>query len=482
MPPFRVLASDAGARVGAYGAMETPTLLLQTNFGSPPYLMRDLQSSLPLSIVPAAALRYPHFWSHDAAVAATGKNMSAFASLQGRLTVLTLLDPGRPVPSQGGESHLDVQTWFGRRPVKPAEYLVGVSRMRPDLFVSFSDEVTPAAGNNRTRAAAERSYAWLEATLSSPALSGQAEPLNCLAFVPCAPKDVDRSAAVARVVAAIGKERGPATPAAVVRGVALGQLPGPEEACGSAERARILASVLPVLPPALLRLLPGVGGPLDMLDAIASGVDVLDGDYTDALTTAGCAAAFVYVPGSARPPPAAGGEGGGKAVAFGAVRNPQAEEGAALAPPLAAAAPAAAGIASPAPSAAMAPRKPSVKGFGGGIDAATAARHAAVLGADSFRLRLTSVAFAADRAPLVPGCGCFACAGAVSVPGATGTHPGHSRAYVHHLLTCQEMLGPVLLAAHNAWHVGAFLAAVRAAVREGRFAEYVAWFKAINAA
>lgn len=48
-----------------------------------------------------------------------------------------------------------------------------------------------------------------------------------------------------------------------------------------------------------------------------------------------------------------------------------------------------------------------------------------------------------DKGPLLPGCGCFACA-------------RHSRAYVHHLLNAHEMLGEVLLEAHNTSHMNGF--------------------------
>ncbi|PNH12647.1 Queuine tRNA-ribosyltransferase subunit QTRTD1, partial [Tetrabaena socialis] len=89
-------------------------------------------------------------------------------------------------------------------------------------------------------------------------------------------------------------------------------------------------------------------------------------------------------------------------------------------------------------------------------------------GADDTKINLWSTAHRLDKAPLLPGCGCFACR-------------RHSRAYVHHLLNTHEMLAEVLLEAHNTSHMQAFCQAVREAVAEGRFEQFRAWFRSLRA-
>jgi hypothetical protein len=140
----------------------------------------------------------------------------------------------------------------------------------------------------------------------------------------------------------------------------------------------------------------------------------------------------------------------------------------------------------------------------------------AALGFDGTKLNLWAVTYRLDKRPLVPGCSCFAC-----------TH--HSRAYIHHLLqvrrvTCvfwcaraslplmhsctacspaprcrgpaathkhcppvcalhahpqtHEILGGVLLETHNTHWWLAWFGALRAAIQQGRLAEYAAWFTA----
>ncbi len=49
-----------------------------------------------------------------------------------------------------------------------------------------------------------------------------------------------------------------------------------------------------------------------------------------------------------------------------------------------------------------------------------------------------------------------------------------SRAYLHHLVKAEEMLGPRLLTQHNLWFYGALVRAARAAIEEGRYARWAA--------
>jgi queuine tRNA-ribosyltransferase len=67
--------------------------------------------------------------------------------------------------------------------------------------------------------------------------------------------------------------------------------------------------------------------------------------------------------------------------------------------------------------------------------------------------------FADDGGPLDPKCGCPLCT-------------KHSRAYLHHLFRCEEMLGPMLLTWHNIQYYQDLMAGMRAAIAEGRFDDF----------
>ncbi len=67
--------------------------------------------------------------------------------------------------------------------------------------------------------------------------------------------------------------------------------------------------------------------------------------------------------------------------------------------------------------------------------------------------------YADDPTPLDPGCECPACS-------------RHSRAYLHHLFRCQEMLGPILLTWHNITYYQSLMRGIRGSIRTGEFSAY----------
>ena len=72
---------------------------------------------------------------------------------------------------------------------------------------------------------------------------------------------------------------------------------------------------------------------------------------------------------------------------------------------------------------------------------------------------LRNARFIDDDAPLDPQCGCLACT-------------RHSRAYLHHLFRCEEMLGPILLTQHNLTYYQSLMQGARAAILAQNYAEY----------
>jgi len=70
-------------------------------------------------------------------------------------------------------------------------------------------------------------------------------------------------------------------------------------------------------------------------------------------------------------------------------------------------------------------------------------------------LNLRNAKHAEETRPLDPDCGCPACR-------------NHSRAYLHHLIKSEEMLGPMLLTWHNITYYQHLMARLRAAILDGR--------------
>jgi queuine tRNA-ribosyltransferase len=79
-------------------------------------------------------------------------------------------------------------------------------------------------------------------------------------------------------------------------------------------------------------------------------------------------------------------------------------------------------------------------------------------------VNLRNARHADDRAPLDSECPCPACT-------------GYSRAYLHHLCRAGEILGSMLLTAHNLRYYADLMAAMRTAIEAGSLAEFAAGFE-----
>ena len=83
-------------------------------------------------------------------------------------------------------------------------------------------------------------------------------------------------------------------------------------------------------------------------------------------------------------------------------------------------------------------------------------------------LRIRNARYKSDERPVDETCGCHACA-------------NFSRAYLHHLDRCGEMLGPMLATIHNLHYYLNLMREVRAALDAGKFDTFVARFHAERA-
>jgi len=91
-------------------------------------------------------------------------------------------------------------------------------------------------------------------------------------------------------------------------------------------------------------------------------------------------------------------------------------------------------------------------------------------------LKIRNARHKSDERPLDETCTCYACAGNSGVPHALGGRDGFSRAYLHHLDRCGEMLGPMLTTVHNLHYYLNLMREVRAALDAGSFGAFVQQF------
>jgi len=96
-------------------------------------------------------------------------------------------------------------------------------------------------------------------------------------------------------------------------------------------------------------------------------------------------------------------------------------------------------------------------------------------------LKIRNARHKSDPQPLDTTCTCYACAGNSGVSWDDGGRAGFSRAYLHHLDRCGEMLGPMLASIHNLHYYVNLMREVRSALEAGGFAAFAATFRAHRA-
>lgn len=96
-------------------------------------------------------------------------------------------------------------------------------------------------------------------------------------------------------------------------------------------------------------------------------------------------------------------------------------------------------------------------------------------------LKIRNARHKSDAQPLDTSCTCYACAGSSGVSWDEGGREGFSRAYLHHLDRCGEMLGPMLASIHNLHYYLHLMQEVRNALEAKRFGGFVVQFHADRA-
>jgi len=90
-------------------------------------------------------------------------------------------------------------------------------------------------------------------------------------------------------------------------------------------------------------------------------------------------------------------------------------------------------------------------------------------------LKIRNARHRSDERPLDETCSCYACKGVTNPDGSVSG--GFSRAYLHHLERCGEMLAPMLASIHNLHYYLNLMSEVRQSLEVGRFAAFTAQFR-----
>jgi queuine tRNA-ribosyltransferase len=90
-------------------------------------------------------------------------------------------------------------------------------------------------------------------------------------------------------------------------------------------------------------------------------------------------------------------------------------------------------------------------------------------------LKIRNARHRSDERPLDETCTCYACKGTTRPNGSVSG--GFSRAYLHHLERCGEMLAPMLASIHNLHYYLNLMREVREALEAGRFAPFAEQFR-----
>ena len=94
-------------------------------------------------------------------------------------------------------------------------------------------------------------------------------------------------------------------------------------------------------------------------------------------------------------------------------------------------------------------------------------------------LKIRNARYKSEDAPVDMTCSCYTCKGRTMLDGTASG--GFSRAYMHHLDRCGEMLGPMLSSIHNLHYYLNLMQEVRDALDAGTFGAFVAQFHADRA-
>jgi len=340
--------------------------------------------------------------------------------LKGHVTYCSFRNPRLNPSVHGGDAVCSVETVGGRRKVSPRDLLDCQRTMRANIVAAPGEEVAmDVVAPRRAHRAVSRAKDWLKDILDAKAQEPALDfDWYVLASIQGGGNIKERQKACQLSAATEG-----------VSGFWLGGL-GYSESISA--RGRVIEAITSVLPEALPRFLPlGDGSPIEVLQAVLLGVDVLEVCYPVQAAAQGCALIFsCEMPIDWESDATADAE---------ALRSliPAPSPPAAVDAVTEVAAPTEV-VAADAPPDAGAPELPK------------AVR----------QLHLRAPECREDFGPIDE----------------TSVVRQYSRAYFYHLLEVRELLGTQLLVRHNLQVYENFFASVREHIRKGTLRRFAAWF------
>ncbi|KAL6973893.1 tRNA-guanosine(34) preQ1 transglycosylase [Sarracenia purpurea var. burkii] len=255
--------------------METPALLLSTRKGLPFFIPPDLLSSLPFPhshLLQCSPLHFleglsPKIMSNIGGLhQMLGLHKYAFAAVP-RDSVVCL-----PECDGTNKTGASFETPCGRLLIKPLEYMKMINSMKPNLWVTLADEVPVWVSGKRNKTAVDRTIKWLD---------------DCIKL-----SLTDGAIFGAIVGGSSVEERQRCTEEVTKRNVSGYWIGGFGLGESMDERPPLLNAVTDNLPEQKPRLICDLGFPEEVLQGIASGIDLFDSTYIYHLTIGGFALTF----------------------------------------------------------------------------------------------------------------------------------------------------------------------------------------------
>ncbi|MCO5575132.1 hypothetical protein L7F22_028929 [Adiantum nelumboides] len=165
------------------------------------------------------------------------------------------------------------QTPFGRRLVKPMDYMDVINAMQPDIWASLPDEAPSWVTSKRTKQSVERTLDWLDCCLGLKQKDANIG-LGCI---------VGGASQEDRIFSAQETAKRDVSGFSIC-GFGLGE--------SAEDRGLLLEAIMANLPDEKPRHISGLGMPEEVLQAVSAGIDVFDSTYPHILTMSGLAMVF----------------------------------------------------------------------------------------------------------------------------------------------------------------------------------------------
>ncbi|THU55682.1 hypothetical protein C4D60_Mb11t09150 [Musa balbisiana] len=258
--------------------IETPSLLILTRKGLPTFVSCDHLAALPTPDSLLLHVSPLHFL--DCPSSKTISNIGGLHQMLGlheHFFVAAPRDSLESLPESEGTNKLGAsfETPCGRRLIKPSAYVEKIASLKPNLWASMADEVPAWVSDKRNKTSVDRTLRWLD---------------ECLALDPAGGKTM-----LGVVVGGSNiEERKHCAIEVATRNVSGFWIGGFGLGENVEERSALLNVVTDNLPEEKVRFISGLSLPEEVLQGVASGIDLFDSTYIYHLTLGGFALIFPF--------------------------------------------------------------------------------------------------------------------------------------------------------------------------------------------